>query len=62
MEDPVKEPWKSKTIWISLLVALSAFNPPIQKIISENPEVFSSAVGILFGLMRLISKDKIVIK
>lgn len=58
----VKKPWQSKTNWVALIVAVSAFIPNIQKLIVENPEAFSMAIGGVFALLRQVTKDRIVIK
>lgn len=56
-----KKPWQSKTNWVALALAVAAFCPPVQKLISENPETFSIAVAGVFAMLRQISKGKISI-
>lgn len=57
-----KKPWQSKTNWIALIVAISSFYPPLTQLISSNPETFASVVSGIFLFLRLITKEKIVIK
>ena len=56
-----KELLKSKTIWASILVAISGFFPPLQALIIANPDVATMFVGGVFGLLRVeneIKKEK----
>jgi len=57
-----KKPWQSKTNWVALAVATAAFFPSVQTIIAQNPETFAIGISAVFGVLRVISKDKIVIK
>lgn len=57
-----KKPWQSKTLWVSLVVAIVPFFPPAQALILANPEVVSIALGGIFSVLRLATKDKVVIK
>lgn len=59
MED--KKPWQSKTLWISVVVALLPLVPSVSQLVATNPELVSMCLGALFGVLRLVSKDKIVI-
>lgn len=56
-----KKPWQSKTVWVALITAVAAFIPAFQAEITKNPELVVSTLGLIFMLLRLISKDKIVI-
>lgn len=53
-----KELLKSKTIWASLLVALSGFFPPLQALIIANPDIATAVVGGLFGILRVENEIK----
>ena len=57
-----KKPYQSKTIWLGVITAAAAFYPPVAKLIAENPETFASIMGAVFTFLRVISKDKIVVK
>jgi hypothetical protein len=48
-----KELLKSKTIWTSILVAVSGLFPPIQALIIANPDIASCIIGGVFGLLRV---------
>ena len=57
-----KKPWQSKTNWIALILAVAAFFPQVQGVISANPEVFAQVISGVMIALRFISKDKIAIK
>lgn len=57
-----KAPWQSKTLWVALIGAVSAFIPAIQKIIVEHPEAYAMGLGVIFSALRLISSGKISIE
>lgn len=58
-----KKPWQSKTLWLSAITALAPLAcPPLAAWIAVNPDLFSAALGALFGGLRVVSKDKVVIK
>ena len=51
-----KAPWKSKTIWVSVISALAPLAcPPLAVWIQTNPELFSGAIGVLFMGLRLVT-------
>lgn len=56
-----KKPWLSKTVWFAFITAAASFYPPAADFVKENLE----AVGLLWGalafVLRLISKEKIVL-
>lgn len=54
-----KKPWQSKTLWIGLVVAASGFFPPVHTWITHNPELFSTACGLVFAGLRLITNKTI---
>jgi len=56
-----KQPWQSKTIWVSVVVALLPLFPAVSHLVSDHPELVSLVLGGLFAALRMISKDKIVI-
>lgn len=56
-----KKPWQSKTIIMGIIAALVPLFPPVSEWIAANPAVFSSAMGLVFTALRVISKDKISI-
>lgn len=57
-----KVAWRSKTIWIAAITAIAGFFPPFQQWMIENPEMVTMTIGLVFGLLRAISKGKIDIK
>lgn len=59
---PVKKSWQSKTNWVSLIMAASAFFPKVGEWVASHPEQFMWAISGLFAALRMISKGKIEIK
>lgn len=57
--DGGKKPWQSKTLWINLLIAASAFVPQVHTLLVANPEVVAAVFAGLNIVLRLISKDKV---
>ena len=53
-----KNPLQSKTLWVSLIVAIAAFIPPVQAIVVANPEIVGIVVGAVFSLLRLFGSNK----
>lgn len=53
-----KELLKSKTIWASILIAVSGFFPPVQALITLNPDMATMIVGGIFGLLRIENEIK----
>lgn len=59
----VKNPLKSKTLWMNLLFAISAlFIPAVGLWMGENVELMAMIWSGLNMLLRLITKDKIGIE
>lgn len=53
------KPWASKTLWAGLLVAVAPFFPPVQVALAANPELAGAAVGAIFSILRLITKNPV---
>lgn len=53
---------KSKTLYVSLIVAILPLFPDIQEVMKHNPEYLGMILGTVFGFLRFISKGKIVLK
>jgi len=56
-----KAPWQSKTNWVALVVASSAFFPEVQSFIAANPETFAVGLSVVFAILRQVSQSKISI-
>lgn len=54
-----KAPYKSKTLWVNLLMAVAAFFPAAQAVIQNHPEAVMAGFGIINMVLRLVTKDKI---
>ena len=54
-----KKPWKSKTLWLNLLVALGAMMPwaPVAEVMSEGNLVM--VLSVVNMVLRLVSNQKI---
>ena len=57
-----KKIWQSKTLWMSLIVAILAFFPSVQIFATKNPEAVGTILGLVFSALRLLTKGKIVIE
>jgi hypothetical protein len=57
-----KNPFQSKTLWTSLIIAIAAFFPSVQVIVSANPEIVGVVIGAVFGLLRIVSKKEVGLK
>lgn len=57
-----KKPWLSKTLWVNLLMAVFAmFWQPAADFIAQNPETVAVIFTGINMVLRLITKDKIVL-
>lgn len=60
-----KKPWLSKSVWFGALTAVISavayFYPPIQALVGSWMPALGVAWGVLAVVLRLISKDKIVL-
>lgn len=62
MDEDLKSPWKSKTLWIAALTALVPLFPPAAAVVAANPAVVSAVVGVVFGALRLTTKTKVKLR
>ena len=57
-----KKPWQSKTLVLNLLMAAGVLlYPPLSEWISAHPSEVASAWAVLGILLRLVTKEKIVL-
>ena len=62
MEDGVKKPWLSKTLWLNAIVAVAALAyPPVQEWIEGNEALVMSVFAVANLVLRLVTKEKIVL-
>lgn len=52
-----KKPYKSKTLWLNVIVAIIAMIPGVSEKVS--PEQIALGLGGLNMILRLVTKDKI---
>lgn len=58
-----KSVFRSKTLLASLLtIWIPIIFPSVKELIIENPLIISSVVGAVFGILRLITGKKLVLK
>lgn len=57
-----KSALKSKTLYVSIIVALAPLFPPVRELIAANPEAVSAFVGFVFGILRMVTNKAIVLK
>jgi len=55
----MKKPWLSKTLWINLIMAVSAFIPVAHEYLVAHPEVVVIGFSVVNMLLRLVSKDQL---
>lgn len=55
--EPSKSAFKSKTLWVNLIVAVAAFFPGVAEKLS--PEVVLQALAVVNMILRFVTKDKI---
>ena len=61
-DDSGKKPWQSKTLIIAALTALAPLISPVAAAwIAANPAIFSAGMGVVFGALRIVSKNEISI-
>ena len=56
-----KSVFKSKTFWVSLIVAIAPAIPGLREWMVTNPEAFSAAIGAVFAGLRLITNSKVTL-
>lgn len=62
MDNGVKKPWLSKTLWTNLILAVAAmFWPAAGDAIANHPEVAAIVWSGINMLLRFISKDQLQI-
>lgn len=62
-EKTSKKPWESKTLWVSAITAIAPLvAPPLNVWIAANPDLFASALGLMFMGLRMITKGEVSIK
>jgi hypothetical protein len=57
-----KKPWQSKTNWMALIFAVSAFVPVVQGFMKEHAELYGMIIGVVFSGLRQVSNGKISIE
>ncbi len=58
-----KPAWQSKTLWVGAFTALLPLVfPPAAAWVAANPALFSGIVGAVFGGLRVVTKDRVVIR
>ncbi len=62
MNNGVKKPWLSKTLWVNALIAVAALAfPPAQTWFVAHPDYVLFGMAAINALLRLISKDAITL-
>jgi hypothetical protein len=56
-----KKPWQSKTLWVNVILALSAFIPGVHEALVAHPEYFTYGLIVINMALRLITKGSIQI-
>lgn len=50
---------KSKTLWVSLIVSIAPLFPEVQEILKDDPEIVGVSIGVIFTILRLLTKGKV---
>ena len=58
----VTQPWKSKTLWASAIVAIAPFLPVVGPVILANQGWVMPFLGAVFTALRLTTNDSIGLK
>ena len=53
---------KSKTLYVSLFAIVAGFFPAVQDLVSANPEIATTIMAVVFGLLRIKSDTPLVAK
>lgn len=53
--------FQSKTIIVNAIIALSALIPGVESFVLEHPDLVVAAVGAVNILLRIVTKDKVVL-
>lgn len=61
-----KKPWESKTVCLSLVTAaaplLGILYPPVGSWLHDNADLVCTAVGLVFGALRLVTGKGIAVR
>lgn len=62
IQNDTKPAWQSKTLWASALtVLLPLVWPPAAVFIAANPTLVPVGLGVLFGVLRVVTKGAVTI-
>lgn len=62
MSTEPQNPFTSKTLWMSLIVAVAGFFPPIKAFIESNASLVTAVIGFIFGFLRFKTDAPIGLK
>jgi hypothetical protein len=60
--DESKRLYKSKTVWVNLVMAVAAFIPGVGEWVSQNAEAAGAIVAGINVVLRLVTKEKVSLK
>lgn len=56
----MKPAWQSKTLWLNLILALTAmFYPPANDYLQANPQIVAVGFSVINMILRLVTKDQL---
>lgn len=57
-----KKTYLSKTLWMNLVIALSAFFPGVSEWVAGHPDLFMVGFSVINMVLRAVTKDKLELK
>jgi hypothetical protein len=56
-----KPVWQSKTFWVAAITALAPLYPPVAAFVATNPTLVTVGLGVVFGVLRTVTKGAVTI-
>lgn len=57
----VKKPWMSKTVWWSVIIAVSAFIPSVHDWVVAHAEIYAGLIVVVNIVLRAVTSGKLEI-
>jgi hypothetical protein len=60
-DSPAKPVWTSRTQWMAVITVVAGFFPSVQSFVANHPEVVIQALGIIFMVLRFVTKGAVTL-